>query len=156
MKRFVFAILTVAIIFSLCSCSVKEEDIKTTENVRVSNPLVAKNNDEALDSEKFNDVIFSKKSEYTYKGNSFSLSSPYFDEEDFSSDIHSYFDVTINKLSNEKKSYIGYKVFDGNGEIIRESFICFDISGCKEGDVIYKQRVSFPFKAVKVEFFDYE
>lgn len=156
MKKIIPILLIFACVFGLCSCSVKEQEALITEVVSVSNPAIRKNDDDALLSEKFNDVTFAKKEEYTYKNNSYSLSSPYFDENALAANVQAYFDITVNSVGSDKDGYIRYIAYDANGEEVRNSYIVIDIEGHSAGDILKGYLIDFPYEAVRVEFVDYK
>ena len=159
MKKIIALLMLLSLVFVFASCkgNVPEEEAVTDDyTLNVSNPYIDSNDDDALEGDKFMDVSFSGKSYYVYDDNYASLGTPYFQDDDFSSNVEAYVDVSIIRTSNKKSDmYIGYKAYDADGEILRDSCIYVDLSKTGHGKTAEGIKFDFPYGTSKVEFYDY-
>ncbi len=145
-------IMVVAFAFSSCAKVPTEEVTTGTETYT----LINNNTSSSTETKTDNNVEFVFQSYYKYKGNYASVSDVRFETEDTTENAKGYVDVKMVYIEEKNDDMaIGYKAYDANGEVLRNSYLLVDLDGVRNGKTIENIRFDIPYETVKVEFFDY-
>ena len=146
-------IMVVAFAFSSCAKVPTEEVTTGTETYTLINN---NNTSSSTETKTDNNVEFVFQSYYKYKGNYASVSDVRFETEDTTENAKGYVDVKMVYIEEKNDDMaIGYKAYDANGEVLRNSYLLVDLDGVRNGKTIENIRFDIPYETVKVEFFDY-
>lgn len=107
-------------------------------------------------TEKVNNIDCVFQNRYVYENSVGEITNIDFRDNGISINADAYADVKIDEIGSRKKNLkIGYSAYDGNGTLVRNSYLIARLDGVEEGDVVKGCRFNFPRESVKIIFFDY-
>ncbi len=170
MKK-VISILLIATFAALClfGCSnvPKEPPVTSVEKFSYVNPSGATvpvaENAKPGDPEQpvryvetLNEVEFVFSSYHVYYNSVGAITDIEIEDDGFSQNVDAYADIRIDAIGSRSKDMrIGYKAYDKDGQVVRESHILALLDGVKKGDVCEERRFDFPRETVRIEFYDF-
>lgn len=102
------------------------------------------------------DLQIVQKSYYVYRNSVATVENIVIDDDGISVNASGYADVRVSQIgSGEKEMKIGYKAYDADGNIVRDTYILVKLEGVNPGDVVTERRLDIPRNAVRLEFENY-
>ena len=164
----ILATLIVALCFVGCSNIPEEPATTAVANYSYVNPMgqtaPAPANVETTEGQTFvpqyietvNNVEMVFSSYYVFGNTVATIEDVELEDDGFSVRANGFVDVRVNAIGSRGDNMkIGFKGYDKDGNVVRDSFILVPLKGVKKGDLVEDRRIDFPRECVKIVFCDY-